>query len=74
MATLQESKANFYQAAVEEPLLGCLPADEFGRESERLDYLYDTCVAPTLGALAPALERLMAAGRMSTVPMDGLLG
>lgn len=63
---------HFYQAAVEAPLLGRLLADEFGRESERLDYLYERYVAPTLGPLVPALERLMAAGRMPTVPMDVL--
>ncbi|NKQ51404.1 TetR/AcrR family transcriptional regulator [Amycolatopsis sp. K13G38] len=63
---------HFYQAAVEAPLLGRLLADEFSRESERLDYLYDNYVAPTLDPLVPAVERLMAAGRMPTVPMDVL--
>ncbi|RBM10502.1 TetR family transcriptional regulator [Prauserella sp. PE36] len=63
---------HFYQAAVEAPLLGRLLADEFSRESERLDYLYERYVAPTLGPLVPAVERLMAAGRLPTVPMDVL--
>jgi len=63
---------HFYQAAVEAPLLGRLLADEFGRESERLDYLYEKYVWPTLGPLVPALERLMAARRMPTVPLDVL--
>ncbi|RZQ65954.1 TetR/AcrR family transcriptional regulator [Amycolatopsis suaedae] len=63
---------HFYQAAVETPLLGRLLADEFARESERLDYLYDNYVRPTLGPLVPAIERLMAAGRMPTVSMDAL--
>ncbi|GHE76595.1 putative transcriptional regulator, TetR [Amycolatopsis deserti] len=63
---------HFYQSAVEAPLLGRLLADEFGRESERLDYLYDNYVAPVLGPLIPAVERLMAAGRMPTVPVDVL--
>ncbi|MCX2730607.1 TetR/AcrR family transcriptional regulator [Saccharopolyspora sp. NFXS83] len=63
---------HFYQAAVEAPLLGRLLADEFGRESERLDYLYERYVAPTLGPLIPAVERLMAAGRMPDVPVDVL--
>ncbi|WP_350275096.1 TetR family transcriptional regulator [Kribbella sp. HUAS MG21] len=63
---------HFYQVAVEAPLVGRLLADEFGQESERLDYLYERYVAPTLELLAPAVERLMAAGRMRTVPMDVL--
>ncbi|AXB48240.1 TetR family transcriptional regulator [Amycolatopsis albispora] len=63
---------HFYRAAVEAPLLGRLLADEFGRESERLDYLYEHYVAPTLGPLVPAVDRLMAAGRMPAVPIDVL--
>lgn len=63
---------HFYQSAVEAPLLGRLLADEFGRESERLDYLYDNYVAPTLAPLVPAVERLIAAGRMPAVPLDVL--
>lgn len=63
---------HFYEAAVETPLFGRLLADEFGRESERLDYLYEKYVAPTLGPLVPAVERLAAAGRMPAVPMDVL--
>lgn len=63
---------HFYRAAVEMPLLGRLLADEFARESERLDYLYDNYVAPTLDPMIPALERLMTAGRMPTVPIDVL--
>ncbi|WP_227980738.1 TetR/AcrR family transcriptional regulator [Nocardia spumae] len=63
---------HFYRAAVETPLLGRVLADEFARESERLDYLYDNYVAPTLNPMIPAVERLMAARRMPTVPMDVL--
>nr|WP_275897117.1 TetR/AcrR family transcriptional regulator [Amycolatopsis thermalba] len=63
---------HFYQSAVEAPLLGRLLADEFSRESERLDYLYEKYLAPTLEPLVPAVDRLMAAGRMPTVPMDVL--
>ncbi|GAA1190626.1 transcriptional regulator, TetR family [Prauserella alba] len=63
---------HFYQSAVEAPLLARLLADEFGRESERLDYLYDRYVAPTLEPLVPAVERLMAAGRMPKVTLDVL--
>lgn len=64
---------HFYQAAVEAPLLGRLLADEFSRESERLDYLYEHYVEPTLAPLIPAVERLMAAGRMPWVPIDVLV-
>ncbi|MBB4682887.1 TetR/AcrR family transcriptional regulator [Amycolatopsis jiangsuensis] len=63
---------HFYQAAVEAPLLARLLADEFGRESERLDYLYTQYLHPTLGPLIPAIERLMAAGALPTVPIDVL--
>ena len=63
---------HFYQSAVEAPLLGRLLADEFGRESERLDHLYERYVAPTLEPLVPALERLMATGELPAVPMDVL--
>ncbi|GAA3526151.1 TetR/AcrR family transcriptional regulator [Amycolatopsis ultiminotia] len=63
---------HFYQAAVEMPLLGRLLADEFARESERLDHLYEHYVEPTLGPLVPAVQRLMAAGRLPTVPIDVL--
>ncbi|WP_037360525.1 TetR/AcrR family transcriptional regulator [Amycolatopsis orientalis] len=64
--------AHFYQSAVRTPLFGRLLADEFGRESERLDYLYENYVAPTLEPLIPALERLRAAGRLPAVPLDVL--
>ncbi|MBF6170167.1 TetR/AcrR family transcriptional regulator [Nocardia blacklockiae] len=63
---------HFYRAAVETPLLGRLLADEFARESERLDYLYDNYVGPTLDPMIPALDRLMAARRMPAVPLDVL--
>ena len=63
---------HFYQAAAEVPLLGRLLADEFARDSERLDYLYDKYVEPTLDILVPAAERLMAAGRLPAVPIDVL--
>lgn len=63
---------HFYQAAVEAPLLGRVLADEFAHESERLDYLYDNYVNPTLAPLVPAVERLMAEGRMPSVPVDVL--
>lgn len=63
---------HFYRSAVEVPLFGRLLADEFGRESERLDHLHEKYVAPTLRPLLPAVERLMAAGRLPLVPVDVL--
>ncbi|KAA9156012.1 TetR/AcrR family transcriptional regulator [Amycolatopsis acidicola] len=63
---------HFYQVAVRAPLFGRLLADEFSHESERLDYLYENYVEPTLGPLIPAVDRLMAAGRMPVVSMDVL--
>ncbi|WP_280265677.1 TetR/AcrR family transcriptional regulator [Nocardia wallacei] len=63
---------HFYRVAVETPLLGRVLADEFSRESERLDYLYDNYVAPALNPMIPSVERLMAAHRIPTVPMDVL--
>ncbi|WP_280277210.1 TetR/AcrR family transcriptional regulator [Nocardia wallacei] len=63
---------HFYRAAVKTPLFGRLLADEFAHESERLDYLYENYVAPTLNPLLPSLERLMAAQRIPTVPVDVL--
>ncbi|WP_084259028.1 TetR/AcrR family transcriptional regulator [Microtetraspora malaysiensis] len=62
----------FYQTAVKTPLLGRLLADEFARESERLDYLFDNYVAPSLALVEPAMERLVKAGRVPPVPMDVL--
>lgn len=61
---------HFYLAAAEAPLLGRLLADEFSRESERADYLYEHYVSPTLEPVVPAVERLVAAGRMPSVPLD----
>ncbi|MFI9388050.1 TetR/AcrR family transcriptional regulator [Kutzneria sp. NPDC052558] len=63
---------HFYRTAATTPLVGRLLFDEFGRESERLDHVFDNYVAPTLLLLAPALQRLAAAGRIPPVPMDVL--
>ncbi|MBE1488614.1 hypothetical protein [Plantactinospora soyae] len=45
-------------------------ADESGRGGERLAYLYAEFIEPFVVSLRPVLERLMAAGRMPTVPVE----
>lgn len=62
----------FYRSAVDTPLVGRLFVEELNRETERLDYLYERYIAPTLQTLTPSIERLVAEGRMAPVPMDVL--
>ncbi|MFB7928177.1 TetR/AcrR family transcriptional regulator [Streptomyces sp. NPDC056039] len=62
----------FYLTAVDEPLIGRLFVNEFTRDTERLDYLYEHYIAPTLQRMEPGIERLVAAGRMAPVPRDVL--
>ncbi|WP_369175394.1 TetR/AcrR family transcriptional regulator [Streptomyces sp. R28] len=64
--------AGFYRSAVDTPLIGRVFVVEFSQETERLDYLYERYVAPTLQLMAPSIERLVAAGRMAPVPLDVL--
>jgi len=61
---------HFYRRSVDTPLLGRLLADEFSRESERVDYLYERYIEPELDALAPSIDRLVAANRMAPVSRD----
>ncbi|MFD5537713.1 TetR/AcrR family transcriptional regulator [Streptomyces sp. NPDC127079] len=60
----------FYRVSSGEPHLALLMADESGRDTERLDYLYERYIEPTLAVVAPSIERLMASGRMARVSMD----
>ncbi|MGW3449629.1 TetR/AcrR family transcriptional regulator [Streptomyces sp. NPDC001076] len=62
----------FYRVNTGEPYLAWLIADEFARDTERLDYLYQRFVEPALALVVPSIERLMASGRMARVPMDVL--
>ncbi|MGW0949914.1 TetR/AcrR family transcriptional regulator [Streptomyces sp. NPDC002623] len=62
--------AGFYRSAVDTPLVGRVLVDEFSRDTERLDYLYEQYIAPTLQLMVPSIERLVAAGRMAPIPMD----
>ncbi|MFE2218411.1 TetR/AcrR family transcriptional regulator [Streptomyces canus] len=62
----------FYRTAVDTPLIGRVVVVEFSQDTERLDYLYERYITPTLRLMAPSIERLVAAGRMAPVPMDVL--
>ncbi|MFM9595064.1 TetR/AcrR family transcriptional regulator [Streptomyces scabiei] len=69
---LRQIIAGFYRAAADTPLVGRVLVDESSRDTERLDYLYERHIAPTLRLMAPGIERLVAPGRMAPVPMDVL--
>ncbi|MFD4507598.1 TetR/AcrR family transcriptional regulator [Streptomyces sp. NPDC058457] len=60
----------FYRSAGDTPLIGRVLVDEFSRDTERLDYLYEQYIAPTLQLMVPSIDRLVAAGRMAPIPMD----
>jgi TetR/AcrR family transcriptional regulator len=62
--------AGFYRSAVDWPLIARILVDEISRDTERLDYLYERYILPTLQLMAPSIERLVAAGRVAPVPMD----
>ncbi|MEU4612836.1 hypothetical protein [Streptomyces umbrinus] len=62
----------FYRVSIGEPYLALLVADESARDTERLDYLYQRHIEPTLALAVPSIERLMASGHMARVPMDVL--
>ena len=59
----------FYRAAAHHPQLHRLIADESARESERIAYLYEAYIGPTLAAVGPSVSRLAAAGRLPDVPL-----
>ncbi|MFF7260420.1 TetR/AcrR family transcriptional regulator [Streptomyces sp. NPDC008159] len=69
---LRQIITGFYRAAADTPLIGRVFVDESSRDTERLDYLYERHIAPTLRLLTPSIERLVASGRMAPVPMDVL--
>lgn len=60
----------FYRVSVGRPYLAMLMADESAQDTERLDYLYQRYIEPTLALVAPSIERLMASGGMARVPLD----
>lgn len=69
-ALLRAVARHFYRAMVETPFLGRALTDEFHQESERLDHLYRSYIEPTLAAVSPSVDRLVAAGRMRPLPVE----
>jgi len=69
---LRRIVTGFYLTSVDTPQLGRVFVDELSRDTERLDYLYDHYIGPTLQTLVPSIDRLVAAGRMAPIPMDVL--
>lgn len=69
---LRQVISGFYRAAADTPLIGRILVDESSRDTERLDYLYERHIAPTLELMTSSIERLVASGRMAPVPMDVL--
>ncbi|GAA3851031.1 TetR/AcrR family transcriptional regulator [Streptomyces lacrimifluminis] len=61
-----------YLTSVDTPQLSRLFVDELSRDTERLDYLYEHYIGPTLETLLPSIDRLVAAGRMAPIPKDVL--
>ncbi|MFJ8108378.1 TetR/AcrR family transcriptional regulator [Streptomyces sp. NPDC096132] len=62
----------FYRMAADRPLMARLFVDELNRETERLDYLFEHYIAPTLQTMKSIIERLVAAGRMAPAPLHVL--
>lgn len=60
----------FYRVQVGQPHLGWLIADEFARDTERLDFLFQRYVEPALARVVPSIKRLMTSGRVARVPLD----
>ncbi|NGO07056.1 TetR/AcrR family transcriptional regulator [Streptomyces sp. HC44] len=69
---LRQLITGFYRSAVDTPRIKRIMLDELSRDTERLDYLYERHIAPTLQLMAPSIERLVASGRMAPIPMDVL--
>lgn len=62
----------FYQTAAATPMMGRIFVNEFSSDTERLDYLYERYIAPTLQLMVPCIDRLVASGRMAPIPMHVL--
>lgn len=69
---LRQFITGFYLTAVDTPRIDRIMLDELSRGTERLDYLYERYIAPTLQLMVPSIERLVASGRMAPVPADVL--
>lgn len=64
--------SGFYRTAADTPLMARLFVEEVNQDTERLDYLYENYIEPTLQTMVPSIERLVAAGRMAPLPMHVL--
>lgn len=70
---LRQFVTGFYRsAAVDTSRIDRIMLDELSRDTERLDYLYERYIAPTLQLIVPSIERLVASGRIAPIPMDVL--
>ncbi|MFG3662290.1 TetR/AcrR family transcriptional regulator [Streptomyces sp. NPDC047706] len=69
---LRQVITSFYRTTLDWPHLGRLCVDESSRDTDRLDYLFDSYIAPMLATIEPSVERLIASGRMAPMPIDVL--
>ncbi|MCW8378664.1 TetR/AcrR family transcriptional regulator [Streptomyces justiciae] len=69
---LRQFITGLYRTSVDMPNLGRIFVDEFSRDTERLDHIFENYITPTLQTVMPSIERLIESGRMAPVPMDVL--
>ncbi|WP_051864907.1 TetR/AcrR family transcriptional regulator [Streptomyces griseus] len=67
---LRQIITGFYRTAADAPLVARLLVGELNRDTERLEYLYEHYIAPTLQTMATCIDALVADGRMAPVPVD----
>ncbi|WP_322725442.1 TetR/AcrR family transcriptional regulator [Streptomyces spongiae] len=67
---LKQWITGFYRTSVIRPQLGRIFVDEFSRDTERLDYVFERYVEPTLRTVEAGIDRLVTSGRMAPLPMD----
>jgi AcrR family transcriptional regulator len=60
---------HFYVQAARHPYLNRIMVDEFARDTDRQEYLYERYVVPTLAIVEPSVQRLIAAGKLVPIPM-----
>ncbi|WP_433373160.1 TetR/AcrR family transcriptional regulator [Streptosporangium sp. CA-115845] len=59
----------FYEISARTPLLNQLMMEESHRAGERLDYLVERYIGPTLAAVQPSVQRLVDSGRIPPTPI-----
>lgn len=67
---LREIITSLYRNSVDAPLVGRVLVDELPRDTERLDYLYERYILPTLQLMMSSVDALVAAGLMAPIPAD----